>query len=109
MSAKLVPHSGHSRRTTYIRSMANRRYKDEDMEDKFEFPGDERHRMRTDGDDLSQPRTIDFEHQFSKKRHAPLFLAEVCGGETKVSIRRAGQSDFWDVQVSIYMVPAYQP
>jgi Regulator of ribonuclease activity B len=78
---------------------------------KFEFPDDENgdilRRMRTDGDDLSRPRTVDFEHQFSKKSDALLFVTEICGGETKVSISRAGQSDIWDVQVSMYMVPTH--
>jgi len=36
-----------------------------------------------------------------------LFLTEICGGETKVSISRSGQSDIWDVQVSMYMVPTH--
>lgn len=78
------------------------------MGDKFEFPNDENgdvlRRMRAAGDDLSRPRTVDFEHQFSNKSDALRFLAEICGGDTKVSISRAGQSDIWDVQVSIYMV-----
>jgi len=81
------------------------------MDDKFEFPDDENgdvlRRMRTDGDDLSRPRTVDFEHQFSKESDALLFLTEICGGEAKVSISRAGQGDIWDVQVSIYMVPTH--
>lgn len=81
------------------------------MEDKFEFPDDENgdvlRRMRTGGDDLSRPRTVDFEHQFSKKSDALLFVAEICGEDTKASISRAGQSDIWDVQVSIYMVPTH--
>lgn len=49
-------------------------------------------------------RTVDFEHQFSKKSDALRFPAEICGGDTKVSISRAGQSDIWDVQVSLYKV-----
>jgi hypothetical protein len=52
--------------------------KDQDMDDKLEFPDDENgavlRRMQTDGDDLSRPRAIDFEHQFSNKPDALLFL-----------------------------------
>jgi Regulator of ribonuclease activity B len=81
------------------------------MDETLEFPdnenGDVLRRMWTDGDDLSRPRTVDFEHQFSKKSGALLFLAEICGGESKVSISRAGQTDIWDVQISMYMVPTY--
>jgi len=81
------------------------------MEGNFQFPDDENgdvlRRMRNDGDDLTRPRTIDFEHQFSKKSDALLFLTEICGGETKVSISRSGQGNIWDVQVSMYMVPTY--
>jgi hypothetical protein len=81
------------------------------MDKKFQFPDDENgdvlRRMQTNGDDLSSPRTVDFEHQFAKKSDALLFLTKVCGGDTKVSISRAGQADIWDVQVSIFMVPTH--
>jgi Regulator of ribonuclease activity B len=81
------------------------------MDETFAFPDDENgaalRRMRTEGDDLARPRTIDFEHQFPNKSDALLFLAEICGGETKVSISRAGQSNTWNVQVSIYMILTY--
>jgi hypothetical protein len=81
------------------------------MDEKLQFPNDENgdvlRRMQTNGDDLSSPRTVDFEHQFAKKSDALLFLTEVCGGDTKVRISRASQANIWDVQVSIFMVPTH--
>lgn len=77
-----------------------------------EFPadatGDVFRSMRDDGDDLSKPRDIDFNHVFPKEEDASRFAeAARREGYAKVSFSYAEELKAWDARVQIFMLPTY--
>lgn len=82
------------------------------MSASFEFPSDENgdvlRRMLRDGDDLSEPRVVDFCHIFAERRQALAFAEIVDDREFEVCISYNEERDMWDAIVKRYMVPTHQ-
>ncbi len=76
-----------------------------------EFPDDENgdvlRRMSADGDDLSAPRNIDFEHVFVSKAGAVAFLAEVASPSQEACLSCYAEQSAWNVRVTRYMNPSH--
>ena len=73
------------------------------------FPDDENgdvlRNMLQDGDDLSEARSIDFEHIFPSEQKALAFAASAINRTDTVSISWYEEKRCWNVQVSRHMVP----
>jgi hypothetical protein len=76
-----------------------------------EFPnnenGDVFRRMVRDGDDISQPRMMDFCHVFPERRQALAFADMVDGRDLEVCISYYEGADMWQVIVHRFMIPTY--
>ena len=82
------------------------------MESTMEFPSDENgdvlRRMQSSGDDLAQPRMIDFCFIFEDRAAAIKFTTALDDRELEVCIAYNQRRSFWDVIVKRYMVPTHQ-
>ncbi len=64
-------------------------------------------RMAEDGDDLSQPREIDFNHLFADEESAVAFSeAVILRGFTQVDCDFWDEQDEWQTSVHVTMVPS---
>lgn len=70
--------------------------------------GDVFRRMVRGGDDLSQPRMIDFCHVFPERRQALAFADIVDNRELEVCISYYEERELWQVIVKRYMIPTYE-
>lgn len=71
--------------------------------------GDVFRRMRDHGDDLSQPREIDFNHVFEREEDASRFAEAVRhAGYAKVRYRYSEELKAWDATIQIFMLPTYE-
>jgi hypothetical protein len=70
--------------------------------------GDVFRRMVGNGDNLSQPRMMDFCHIFPERRQALAFADIVDGRDLTVCISYYEARDMWQVTVKRYMIPTYQ-
>jgi len=70
--------------------------------------GDVFRRMVSGGDDITQPRMIDFCHLFPERQQALAFAEEMDDRELKVCISYYEPQDMWQVTVNRYMFPTYQ-
>ena len=77
-----------------------------------EIPNDENgdvlRQMLRDGDDLSQPRMMDFCYIFPERRQALAFAEIVDDREFEVCISYNEERDMWDAIVKRYMIPTHQ-
>jgi hypothetical protein len=77
-----------------------------------DFPSDENgdvfRRMVRGGDDISQPRMIDFCHIFPERRQALAFADIVDGRDLEVCISYYEERNMWEVTVKRYMAPTYK-
>src|ERR1051325_6392703 len=77
-----------------------------------QFPNDDNvdvlHRMSANGDDLSQPRMIDFCFIFPERRQALAFTEIVDDLDKTVCISHYKERDMWQVIVQHYMLPTYK-
>jgi hypothetical protein len=75
------------------------------------FPDDENgdvlRRMSESGDDLDQPRMIDFCFVFSERGHALAFAGSVDARDLRVAISYYEERTMWQVVVQRYMVPTH--
>lgn len=75
------------------------------------FPSDENgnilRRMYEKGDDLTQPRTIDFSFAFSKRRQALAFAEIVDDRNLEVCISYYGEREMWQAIVKRHMIPTH--
>jgi Regulator of ribonuclease activity B len=69
--------------------------------------GDVLRRMTADGDDLSEPRNIDFEHVFESKEDALAFIDVVSEKERRVTLSWYEDEQAWNVCVSQFMLPTH--
>jgi hypothetical protein len=76
-----------------------------------EFPDDENgvvlRRMYDSGDDLSQPRVIDFCFAFPERRQALAFADIVDDREFEVCISFYGEQQMWQAKVKCHMLPTH--
>lgn len=63
--------------------------------------------MCAGGDDLTQPRTIDFCFVFPQRRQALAFADIVDDVDKTVCISHYEERDMWQVIIQHYMVPTY--
>jgi len=70
--------------------------------------GDVFRRMISNGDDLTQPRMIDFCHIFPERRQALAFAEILDDRKLRVCIAYNEERDMWDTIVHRYMIPTYQ-
>jgi len=70
--------------------------------------GDVLRLMIKNGDDLSQPRMMDFCYIFPERRQALAFAEIVDDRELEVCISYNEKRDMWDAIVKRYMVPTHQ-
>ena len=77
-----------------------------------EFPADENgavlKRLQNAGDDLREPRMIDFYFAFPERRQALAFADIVDGREFEVCISFYEEREMWEATVKRYMVPTYR-
>src|ERR1700722_4670485 len=77
-----------------------------------QFPNDENgevlRRMCAGGDELTQPRMVDFCFAFPERRQALSFAQLVDDKDSKVCISFYTQRDCWQVIVSCFMVPEHK-
>lgn len=82
------------------------------MDEPTNFPsdvnGDVFRRMVQNGDDLSQPRMMDFCHIFPDRRQALAFADIVDGRDSTVCISYYEKRDMWQVTIKRYMIPSYE-
>jgi len=82
------------------------------MNTSTQFPNDENgdvlRRMLKGGDDLSQPRVIDFTHIFPERRQALVFAEMIDDRESQVCISYNEVREMWDATVKRYMIPTHQ-
>lgn len=82
------------------------------MEQSLQFPRDENgdvfRRMIRDGDDISQPRTVDFCHVFPERKQALAFADIVDDRMLEVCISYYDARSMWEVVVRRHMIPTYQ-
>jgi hypothetical protein len=69
--------------------------------------GDVLRRMIGNGDDLSQPRMIDFCHIFRERRQALAFADIIDDKELEVCISYNRRREMWDAIVKRYMIPTH--
>ena len=73
------------------------------------FPDDENgavlRNMQLSGDDLSEPRNVDFEHIFPSKESALAFAAAAMSKTDEVRISWYDEVRSWNVQVTRHMLP----
>lgn len=69
--------------------------------------GDVLRRMQRDGDNLSQPRMLDFCYIFPERRQALAFAEIVDDRELGVCIAYNEERDMWDAIVKRYMIPTH--
>ena len=67
--------------------------------------GDVLRNMERNGDDLSQPRNIDFEHVFPTQEKALSFAARAINQTDEVGISWYEEARCWQVRVTRHMVP----
>ena len=77
-----------------------------------QFPSDENgdvfRRMISGGDDITQPRMIDFCHVFPERQQALAFADIVDGRDLEVCISYYAERDMWQVTVKRYMIPTHK-
>jgi hypothetical protein len=77
-----------------------------------EFPDDENgdvlRRMYDDGDDLTQPRIIDFCFAFPERRQALAFAEIVDDRAFEVCISYYEEREMWEVIVKRHMIPTHR-
>lgn len=82
------------------------------MKRKPKFPDDENgevlKRMYDDGDDLSQPRIIDFCFAFPERQQALAFAEVVDDPDLEVCISYYKEREMWQTIVKCYMVPTHK-
>jgi hypothetical protein len=75
------------------------------------YPDDENgavlRRLEEGGDDLTQPRNIDFEHVFPSKEGALFFAAQVVNHTDDVKVAWFEDEQVWNVTVTRYMIPKH--
>ncbi len=75
------------------------------------FPNDENgsilRRMYDKGDDLTQPRTIDFSFAFSERRQALTFAEMVDDRNLEVCISYYEEQEMWQAIVKRHMIPIH--
>lgn len=64
--------------------------------------------MIGNGDDLSEPRMVDFCFIFLERRQALTFIEAVDGKELQVCLSYNKERDMWDAIVKRYMIPTHQ-
>jgi hypothetical protein len=64
--------------------------------------------MREGGDDLSQPRTVDFFFVFLERAEALAFARLVGDPDKEVSISHYSDRNLWEATVKSCMVPSHQ-
>jgi hypothetical protein len=64
--------------------------------------------MVREGDDISQPRMLDFCHVFPERRQALAFADIVDGRDLEVCISYYEEREMWQVIVKRYMIPTYR-
>jgi hypothetical protein len=69
--------------------------------------GDVLRRMIKNGDDLSQPRMMDFCYIFPERRQALAFAEIVDDKDLNVCISYNKERDMWDAIVKRYMIPTH--
>jgi len=76
------------------------------------FPGDASgdafRRLVAVGDDLTQPRMVDFCFAFPERRQALAFAEDIDDQAFEVCISYYEERDMWQAIVKRYMVPSYQ-
>jgi hypothetical protein len=76
-----------------------------------QFPDDENgdvlRRMYANGDDLLQPRVVDFCFAFPERRQAVAFAEIVGDRDLEVCISYYGERDMWQAIVKRHMVPIH--
>ena len=81
------------------------------MSKPLEFPNDENgavlRRLHEQGDDLSQPRNIDFEHIFPTRDRALAFIGDVTTEESAVEISWYAARECWNVRVTRFLIPTH--
>lgn len=65
-------------------------------------------RMLRGGDDLSEPRIVDFCHIFPDRRRALAFAEVVDDKDLEVCISYNDTRDMWDAKVKRYMIPTHR-
>ena len=82
------------------------------MRGRTKFPNDENgdvlRRMESNGDNLDQPRNVDFEHIFGTTESALAFAACALNQTDTVSINWYDAEHGWNVRVSRNMVPSHE-
>lgn len=77
-----------------------------------QFPNDENgdmlRRMQEDGDDLSQPRMMDFCFAFPQRKQALAFTELVDDRDLKVCISYYEERETWQAIVQRHMIPTHQ-
>jgi len=78
----------------------------------LDFPDDENgdvlRRMQHGGDDLTQPRIIDFCFAFAERRQALAFAEVVDDRDLEVCISYYEERDMWQAIVKRYMIPTHR-
>ncbi len=81
------------------------------MSSPLDFPDDENgdvlRLMVSSGDDLSQPRNVDFEHIFDSLDDAIAFVREVANQTDAVKLSWYDGEAKWDVCVTRHMIPTH--
>ena len=81
------------------------------MDAPAQIPADENgavlRRMIGNGDDLTQPRMMDFCHIFPQRRQALVFAGMVDDRTLRVCIAYNEREDMWDAIVQRYMIPTH--
>jgi hypothetical protein len=77
-----------------------------------QFPDDENghllRRMHDEGDDLAQPRVVEFGFVFPQRSQALSFAEKVPDKLVEVCISHLNGRDMWQVAVKHFMVPTHQ-
>lgn len=77
-----------------------------------QFPSDDNgdvfRRMISEGDDISQPRVIDYCHIFPERRQALAFAELIDDQELEVCISYYKPRNMWEATVKRYMVPTHE-
>ena len=82
------------------------------MRGRSKFPEDENgdvlRLMESSGDNLDEPRAVDFEHIFAASESALAFAACALNQTDTVSINWYDEEHSWNVRVSRHMVPTHE-
>ncbi len=82
------------------------------MSTSLDFPDDENgdvlRRMQEGGDDLSQPRTVDFCFAFPERKQSLAFAEIVDDRELEVCLSYYEEREMWQAIVKRHMIPTHQ-